>query len=666
MSDISTLANPIVDTSTATPVEDELARDVRDDFTNAENYRRISGVEERLLRALRARRYVYDPEDKELLKGNDIYIGLIALKCRSAEAWINDILLNSVDKPWTLKPTEIPELPEWMKEQVVDALEMEMQSLGVPDDIRKRAKELKDAALKYAVEKSEQAVAAMEKKIEDQSLEGGWRTVFAEFIQDLTTFPVAVVRNPVLTKEKRLAWNGNDLVEKEEVIFASRRISPFDFYPAMNSTTTQDGSYVIERFRAQPNQLYMCLGLEGFNDAALRSILNEFGETGFNEVLRPDFQRMYLEDKYQVISDRHLIDTLIRNGKIQGAKLIKYGIMVPDTQAYYETEIWTVNDRTIKAVLNPYPLTQRPIFSTSFVKVPGSLWGEGLCDILRDTGRMVNAAARNIVRNMAFSSGPIGEVDVARLGDGEKPYEMFPYKLYHVDSDITGGSQPAFKFQIIPSVVPELTAVFDRFSKVADDLSGVPSYVLGNPAVAGAGRTLGGLSMLMGNAAKGIKNVILNVDRDVIEPLITMQYNINMKYDEDPDIKGDAQIEARGASGLLQKETTQAKLTELLNTFFPYYQAGVISMQGLQIMLREAMKNTGLPVDDIIPNPGRSGQLQEGLQRLGAGANLQAGTSNPAQLDARSQPQPMLQSGQSLPPPPLAGATSPPNFAQGH
>jgi hypothetical protein len=671
MNDLSELTTPISVSDIAEPIEDELARDVRDDFVQAENYRRIAGVEERLLRALRARRLIYDPEDQALLNGITIYIGLIGLKCRSASAWINDILLNSIDKPWTLSPTKIPELPDWMREQVVDALEMELQQMGASMDIRKRAKELKDAAYKYAVQKAQIATASMESKIEDQFQEGDWRKIFAEFVDDLTTFPVAVIRDPIVKKERRLTWDGNKVVEKEQVIYSSRRISPFDFYPSMNSTTTQDGTYVIERFRAQPEQLYNCIGLDGFNDDAVRSILNEYGETGFSEMLKPDYQRMYLEDKYQAASDFNLIDILIRNGKTLGSKLLKYNILVPDPQKYYETEIWTVNNRTIKAVLNPYPLETRPLFSTSFVKVPGSLWGEGMCDILRDVGKMVNSAARSIVRNMSFSSGPIGEVDVSRLGDGERPEEIFPYKLYHVDSDLTGGSQPAFKFQVIPSVVPELGEIFDKFSKLADDLSGVPSYVLGNPQVAGAGRTLGGLSMLMGNAAKGIKNVILNVDRDVMEPLVTLRYNINMKYDDDPDIKSDAQVVARGATGLLQRELSQTRLVELMQTYIPLFDKGLIPPQGMQILIRESMKNSGLPVDDIIPNPDRVAQLQEGLGRLGVGTALQTGTNTPAQLDGRSAPPPFPQ--QSIPPPlmsPGAGNTTnpypmPTNLPQG-
>lgn len=648
MEALSSLTTPTYDESPPDEFEDALARDVRADFIEAETYRRSSGVEERLLRALRMRRYQYDPEDVALLGGIDIYLGIAALKMRAAESWINDILLNSLDKPWTIKPEPIPNLPDWLREQVVDALQMELEQAGIPFDIRQRAKELKDAAQKYAVQKAEDAATGMETLIDDQMTTGGWRRTIAESITDLTTFPLVAIRSPLIEKQKRLSWKGNKVVEEDLTVYTSRRISPFDFYPSRESSTPQDGKFIIERFQAQSNFLYKCLGLPGFSDESIRLILEKYGTTGFSEMLSPDSQRRMLEDKYESFIDKDTIDTLIYNGRILGAKLLDYNVVIPDPQDYYEVEIWTVNNRTIRAILNPYPLRKRPVFCTSFVKVPGSLWGEGLGDILRDVQRIANSSARSIVRNMSFSSGPIGEVDVGRLGEGEVPNELMPYKLFHVESDMSGQGGKAFNFTNIPNVTPMLMDVFDRFSKLADDLSGVPAYVLGNPAVAGAGRTMGGLSMLMANAAKGIKNVILNVDRDITEPMITMQYNLNMKYSTDQGIKGDSQIVARGATGLLQRELAQSRMVELLQTYMPYVQAGIIPAAGAQVMIRESMKNSGLPVDEIIPDPNANRPLATSLLSIGAPQGSVQG----------------LNSGQATPPVPLDGRSTPPPFPQ--
>lgn len=678
----SALVDPVSSNPQQEEIADSLARYVRNCFIEAEMYRRISGVEERLLRALRARRYVYDPEDAGLLGGIDVYIGLSALKCRAAESWINDILLSAIDKPWTIKPTPIPDLPNWMKEQVVDALQLELTQAGIPFDLRARAKQLKDAALKYAQEKATSACAGMETRIEDQLLEGNWREAFAEFVQDFSTFPAAFFRAPNIENKRRLEWNGNKVIEKVDTIYTVRRISPFDSYPSLESTTPRNGRYFIERRKLQFDELHMCLGLEGYNDQTIRQLLDQYRNTGFEELLRPDFQRKFLQDTYTPTLDRKTLDTLIYNGKIPGSLLLEHNVLVEDPEAQYECEIWTTNNQTTKAILNPYPLQERPIFSSSFVKVPGSLWGEGLCDILRDTQRVVNSSARAVVRNEGYSSGPIGEVDTDRLTPGENADELVPYKLFHTETDPTGKGNPAYRFFNIPTVIPELLQVWDKFSKIADDLSGVPPYVMGNMQVAGAGRTMGGLSMMMANAAKGIKNSILNVDRDSIEPCIEFYYNMNMKYDDNPDIKADARIVARGATGLLQRELAQARTMEILQALTPYAmptQPGVppvIPMPGMQILIREVLKTTGLPVDEIIPNPdqmsallsslgaagGNPAMIAQIIQAMGGGAAstsnaLLTGSSTAPSLDHRSA---VPSSPGSLPPPqaPTAGASA--------
>ena len=89
--------------------------------------------------------------------------------------------------------------------------------------------------------------------------------------------------------------------------------------------------------------------------------------------------------------------------------------------------------------------------------------------------------------------------------------------------------------------------VFDRFMDIADEMTGIPKYMTGQH-VPGAGRTSSGLSMLISNAGKSIKQVIGNIDHDVLKPMLERQYQRNLRYSEDPDLIGDVQIIARGAT----------------------------------------------------------------------------------------------------------------------
>ena len=69
--------------------------------------------------------------------GSQIYMRLTDAKCRSALAWLQDVLLSTSedDKPWAIKPTPVPDLPPDHQEAIINAAAqtaMEFQQSGVP------------------------------------------------------------------------------------------------------------------------------------------------------------------------------------------------------------------------------------------------------------------------------------------------------------------------------------------------------------------------------------------------------------------------------------------------------------------------------------------------------------------------------------------------------
>lgn len=625
-------------------VQDELVTFVKHEFQRAREHKERTGVVAQLIRCLRSKRCEYPPEDADLVQGVDVFIGLGALKQRAAESWLIDIIVNNIEKPWTLQATPEPDLPERLKLKVVDALIQELPSFQTFDALKDRAFQLKSAVQKLAIQAAENSTKRMENKIDDQMTEGDWTKTFTRFVGQLTTYPTAILRGPVEVGVPVAKWKGNKLDVERGSVLKVRTVSPFDAFPAPNATSAQDGSYFIERIDYSPATLHSLIGVKGFSSGNIRAVLDKY-DTGY----RPDSWSRAAEDavrgKETLIDDTQAkldIEVLIYNGRIKGKLLADKGVLVQDKQKFYECEVWVAGDYVIRAVLNPNPLEKRPLYSTSFTKVDGQFWGKGVIDLVYDTERVANAAARAMVRNMGYASGPIGEVVSERLADGDDPTDILPYKIFRVGPDLTGSGQPAFRFHNVTSIGGDLMALFEKFSKVADDLSGVPAYVLGNPQVAGAGRTLGGLSMLMGNAAKGIKNVQLNIDVDIISGVVEAFYMYNLQMSDDEAIKADAKVVARGATGLLARELAQTRTVEILQLLTPYVQAGVIDRTALQYILREVLKNTGMDIDKVIPDPDKMANLEE-LSGLLQGANpqmeaMERGTSTPVPLPPQSMP----------------------------
>lgn len=586
-------------------IKDAMATYVKDRFDEAVRHKRNTGIEEKLLRNLRAANCEYQPDEKALLGPyNDVYMGICALKARAAESWLNDIILNNIDKPWTLDPTPQPELPTELKEEAVNIIMAELPKLNSIEALRSRLRELKGAMNTVAFAQAEEATKRMETLISDQFIEGKWQETFAAFIYDICSYPTAIIRGPILVSKQQGTWDGSKYKIKAVPTPTSRTVSPFDAYPSPTSKSTQDGEFFCERARFSQGDIHNLLNVEGFSEPNIRQVLETYSE-GFKLNLMFDTERDYLEKKEQGLNqnDGKLLDTIIYNGVVPGHLLAENGVIVKDYQKYYECEVWVVGDITIRAILNPNPLGKRPLYSTSYRKINGCFWGLSVICLTYDTGRVCNAAARALVRNMGYSSGPLGEVVSERVADTDDPTDIRPYKVALVGPDLSGTGAPAYRFHNVQSVSADLMAVFDSHMKIADDLSGVPSYVLGNPEVAGAGRTMGGLAMLMGNAAKGIKNVHLNIDRDVISPLVEAYFVFNMQTSDDNSIKADAKVVARGATGLLQRELAQTRTVELLQLLTPYIETWDTLPVGIKVLLREVLKSTGLPIDDIIPDP---------------------------------------------------------------
>lgn len=643
---------------TNTKLADELAEHVQHCYTDARLHKMNAGITDRLLRNLRAKKCKYQPDEETLLGPyNDVYIGLCALKARAASSWLIDIVSSNLDKPWTLQPTPEPELPQNLMEQAINVLLQELPNFNSFEALKDRATQVKSALQDINQQQAQDSTKRMETRINDQMTEASWLDVYATFVDDLTVFPTAFLRGPIEVNKLDPEWKGNQFVVNKKPVPCMRVISPFDAYPSPNASSVQNGEYFIEAGEWRHSEVHELIGIPTFLESNIRQVLEEYKD-GYVPTKMEDNVRADLEDKDKILRHKKGLEVVIYNGKILGKELAKHGAIIDDPQKFYEAEVWVIGNYTIRAVLNPNPLGERPVYSTSYVKINKDVWGQSVIDLVYDTQRVCNAASRSLVRNMGYASGPIGEVVSDRLSETEDETSIAPYKIYRVGPDITGTGAPAFRFHNVTSIANDLMAVYERYSKIADDLSGVPAYVLGNPQVAGAGRTLGGLSMLMGNAAKGIKNVQLNIDRDVISRVVSAYYYYNMVTSKDIGIKADAKVVARGATGLLQRELAQTRTVEVLQLLTPYAQQGLIDKQALEYILRAILQNTGLDVDKIIPNPDAAANVQDLASLLGGQTQaFSRGTSTPVPLPTQSQPPPTS--------PSLAPFPQPVNLAQG-
>jgi hypothetical protein len=195
--------------------------------------------------------------------------------------------------------------------------------------------------------------------------------------------------------------------------------------------------------------------------------------------------------------------------------------------------------------------------------------------------------------------------DVSQLPAGDTLTDMYPWKVWQVNGQAALGSttRAPVNFFMPPSVAGELMEVYKFFSEEADNKTGVPKYAYGGEAKGGALGTATGFTMMMNNAARGIKQVVRNVDKGIIAPSITKTHEFQLLYFKDPDyFTGDIKLIAKGSSALVQKEQAQIRRNELLNVVLSRPAAlEVVQLTGLAEMLREIFKGADFKNDDIVP-----------------------------------------------------------------
>ena len=587
-------------------------------------------LETKMLRALRQRNGEYEADrlaEIEKQGGSGVYMMVTETKCRGAESWLRDILLEDGVIPFDVQPTPIPALPPDLMKRVHDnfaskVIDSIQQGGNAPDaEQMEEMKEMAEQETRFELLKEAQETCdAMHHKIDDQFAEGGLVAGFNEFISDLTTYPNAWLKGPVVRRQRKLDWvqdqTGKYAPSVAEVLAPTyMRVDPYRMYPEPGLTRIEDG-YLFEHHRLSRPELAALIGVPGYDDDAIRAVLEEMPSGGLSNWLwSAEMQKAPMEQKHNIWQrPTQMIDALEFWGQVPGSKLIEWGMSkedIPDPAKEYDVNAWLVGRWVIKATLNYDPLGVKPYYTTSFVKRPGALWGSSIPELIEDLQQMCNAAARALVNNMGLASGPQVEVNIDRLPSDEEITSLFPWKIWQTTNDPMGSGQPAVRFNQPTSNAQELMQVYTHFTKLADDQSGIPAYVYGDMNVGGAGRTASGLSMLMGSAGKGIRQVIMHIDMDVIGLLIKAQYSWNMRYVDDEAIKGDAQCVPKGAVTLANKDQLNVRRVEFLQATANPLDSQIVGIPGRAAILREVAKGLSMPVDDIVPSDEKLEAMQK-------------------------------------------------------
>ncbi len=304
-----------------------------------------------------------------------------------SRSWLKDIMLPAGEKPYSIEPTPVPDIPpqlvqrarqEFMQDymsRVAVQAGVDISQVTAPmlnqDDLREAAKKFKDELLKQIKEQAKTDADEIENYVDDELREGKWYEALSEFLEDFATYPTAFMEGPIYRRRNVLAWRpvqGTRLSEvtvTEKIVKEYERLDFFDVYPAPGAKTLQDGDLCVRK-RYSRRDLDALRGVAGYDTNAINQVLERY-KNGYREFISYDTEIATLHDRPNEAQDPEgHIDGVKFWGSVQGFTLREWGMsaeQVPDPYREYPIIAYMVGSYVIGARLNPHPLGRRNIYT---------------------------------------------------------------------------------------------------------------------------------------------------------------------------------------------------------------------------------------------------------------------------------------------------------------
>ncbi|MDR1314851.1 MAG: hypothetical protein LBQ12_14475, partial [Deltaproteobacteria bacterium] len=514
---------------------------------------------------------ILSPKDRDLVEALkvDAYVNLTAMKTGVVQAFLLESLVSADELPWVLKPTPIPELSASGIEEALAIVKEKVFGMGFQGDLQALVNQTAAEVFLAERDRAEKAAKLMERKIFDQTVEGGWREAMSGFLYNFVTYPYGIIHGPVPTRGPRLAWNGDKLTVKNETYYRWEAVSPWDFWYSPDSQDTQRGTGVCLRKRHTRRNLLEMASMKSYFTDQVRALLVETDtkeQYNFKWMSpnpdQPDDHLAHWADCTESI------DALQHYGRFSGRELESCGLTGLDRGVFYDASVTVIGGYTVQCHVfkNPAALV-RPVFTASFYRTADRIPNSGIAQRLRDVERMYLAAIRYLMYNAALSSAPIAEMDASRLSKhmaGQDLSRLTPGSIYLTESDLSGSAAPALRSFAIPSNMGEYARLMGDFIELSHLVTNIPAALHGTAVGTGANRTFRGMATLQANAVKSIQAAVGNIDEQVFLKMGEYLFNLNMLYEKDMSVKGDCKVYAQGVIGLLAKEIERNNAMDLL------------------------------------------------------------------------------------------------------
>ncbi len=533
------------------PADERLDQELASRFKAAQDARR--DTEKEMFNSLRRRHGEYPPEVYEKLvaaKASRSFSNITEGKCAAAEAQFVNLILFSPSRAWGIEASPIPELEGPAMENVqheAGVLTGALEGADFEAAVEEIAAQVKESAQAEADRRAER----MQKLIDDQFAEGGWRKSARAVIHDFCTLEIAGWMGPILVESKERRVVGNAVVYETKVQPTMVRLDPFGIYPGAGAADVADGDLFYRTLITDDQAVELVASgnlLSGRGQLAYSRKGALLGDGDVDQQVFQELKRQQDPLGTAVNPDgRHeLIYWWHRMTRQEAAGVRREEVppdQAPDERLSYMGLI--LNGVVISCVENWDPSGKPQVHVCSYRSEPDSVFGHSLPWLNKDPQNERNVAIRSLHTNMQFSSRPMLDVALSRLVNPWDTTTVYPGKVFATQPDSSGENRPAVTPLAIPNFTPQMLGAANQAVEWAHDATGIFPQAYGAARQIGPAETMGGYQMLREDQMTTLKLAISSLD-EAIQSLVDSFWLWNMLTPGHDECKGDSKVVSRG------------------------------------------------------------------------------------------------------------------------
>ncbi len=501
-----------------------------------------------------------------------VVVNIARPKVDQAAARPCGILLPVDDRNWGIKPTPVPESVSKLLGNQNQALNPQTgQPMSMTNDQAAQAfiKQMKDAASK------------MELEIDDVLTQCQYNGEQRKLIEDGVRLGTGVIIGPFPKNQPVRSWQPNaagtsSLVVSTKALPASWSVPPWEvwFDPACGNDHQRGQGFYNRRFVTR-KELRALVGLKGYDENAIAEVMR----------LKPTRTNVTEGRVTHDPSEEESYEMWVYCGEVEPDQMELMSEAMGDPLRDVESAIVImIGDTVIGAMKSWIVDGSLPVDVWNWRKADDSPYGYGLPDEMGHQQRVVNSAWRQVMDNARLAVG--GQLVIKRKGivPQNNSYDMEPMKVWLASDDLDDVTKAMHMFEFA-SHVQELLAIATAAMQFADQETSMPQIMGGEKGT--APETVGGMIMLYNNANVVLRLRVKLYDDCVTRPHISRHYDWHMANNPKREIKGDMEVDARGSTALLEKDTQNQATLNLANvTSNPRYAPFLDPKEELRTILK--------------------------------------------------------------------------------